>query len=250
VLLVRAGVLQSAVDRRAVSRFRSRTRRQCIRTQKNVTTTCRTICSTCCGTNSSRDIPHPDRVWLSCCMQGVLGAAICMRSPRLEREGNGTKVLVQLVDDLDGTSSDEVTSVQFGLDGVSYEIDLNAANAARLRKVYAGPIAAGRRTGGRLKAGSRPGGKAAGSGEAGQIREWLWTMGSRCPVEAGFPPVSWTRTRKPSSRNHGRRTRGRLRRKAPRSVAPRRRPEQFLGAVDIASRSPVFPAVEVIWCGW
>jgi nucleoid-associated protein Lsr2 len=87
------------------------------------------------------------------------------------------KVLVQLVDDLDGTSSDDVTTVRFGLDGVSYEIDLNAANAERLRKVYADYVEAGRRTGGRLKAGSRPGGKAARSGEAGQIREWALENG-------------------------------------------------------------------------
>jgi hypothetical protein len=87
------------------------------------------------------------------------------------------KVLVQFVDDLDGTSADDVATVQFGLDGVSYEIDLNAANAERLRKIYAGHVAAARRTGGRLKAGSRPGGQAARSGEAGQIREWALENG-------------------------------------------------------------------------
>jgi hypothetical protein len=87
------------------------------------------------------------------------------------------KVLVQFVDDLDGTSSDDVTTVQFALDGVSYEIDLNAVNAERLRKVYADYVGAARRTGGRLKAGSRPGGKAARSGEAGQIREWAQENG-------------------------------------------------------------------------
>jgi hypothetical protein len=87
------------------------------------------------------------------------------------------KVLVQFVDDLDGTSSDDVITVQFALDGVSYEIDLNAANAERLRKVYADYVGAARRTGGRLKAGSPPGGKAARSGEAGQIREWALENG-------------------------------------------------------------------------
>lgn len=87
------------------------------------------------------------------------------------------KVLVQFVDDLDGTSSDDVSTVQFGLDGVSYEIDLNGVNAERLREIYADHITAGRRTGGRLKAGSRPGGAAARSGEAGQIREWALENG-------------------------------------------------------------------------
>lgn len=87
------------------------------------------------------------------------------------------KVLVQFVDDLDGTSSDDVTTVQFGLDGVSYEIDLNPDNAERLRKIYADHVTAGRRTGGRLKTGSHPGGKTTRSSEAGQIREWALENG-------------------------------------------------------------------------
>ena len=41
------------------------------------------------------------------------------------------KVKIILVDDLDGGSADE--TVRFGLDGVSYEIDLSADNAAELR---------------------------------------------------------------------------------------------------------------------
>src|SRR4051812_6767976 len=87
------------------------------------------------------------------------------------------KVLVQFVDDLDGTSSEDVSTVQFGLDGVSYEIDLNETNAEQLRKIYADYVAAARRTGGRLKSGGRSGGKAARSGEAGQIREWALENG-------------------------------------------------------------------------
>jgi hypothetical protein len=42
-------------------------------------------------------------------------------------------VVVKLVDDLDGSPAEE--TVAFGLDGKSYEIDLNKANAARLRKL-------------------------------------------------------------------------------------------------------------------
>jgi len=38
-----------------------------------------------------------------------------------------------LVDDLDG-SQDDVENVQLALDGTSYEIDLSAANAGRLRE--------------------------------------------------------------------------------------------------------------------
>ena len=42
------------------------------------------------------------------------------------------KVNIVLVDDLDGTEATE--TVTFGLDGTTYEIDLNDANAAALRE--------------------------------------------------------------------------------------------------------------------
>jgi hypothetical protein len=42
------------------------------------------------------------------------------------------KIEVQLVDDLDGTSA--IATVRFGLDGKTYEIDLNEKNEAKLRK--------------------------------------------------------------------------------------------------------------------
>jgi hypothetical protein len=89
------------------------------------------------------------------------------------------KVLVQLVDDLDGTSSQDVSTVLFGLDGVSYEIDLSDANAERLRENLAEYVEAARRTGGRIKRGTRPAqsGKSANAGEAGQIREWAQENG-------------------------------------------------------------------------
>jgi hypothetical protein len=84
------------------------------------------------------------------------------------------KVLVQLVDDLDGTSSHDVTTVLFGLDGVTYEIDLTESNAEKLRESLAGYVNSARRVGGRVKRGARPGvgSKSANASEAGQIREW------------------------------------------------------------------------------
>lgn len=42
------------------------------------------------------------------------------------------KVTVTLVDDFDGEATADET-VEFGLDGVTYEIDLSAKNAAKLR---------------------------------------------------------------------------------------------------------------------
>jgi len=89
------------------------------------------------------------------------------------------KVLVQLVDDLDGTSSHDVTTVLFGLDGVTYEIDLTDSNAEKLRASLADYVDSARRVGGRVKRGTRPGAgsKSANASEAGQIREWAQENG-------------------------------------------------------------------------
>ncbi|MEV7038595.1 Lsr2 family protein [Amycolatopsis sp. NPDC051061] len=57
------------------------------------------------------------------------------------------KVLVEMLDDIDGTPA--AHTVPFTLDGVMYEIDLSDENASALRDELARYIAAGRRTGGR-----------------------------------------------------------------------------------------------------
>jgi hypothetical protein len=94
-----------------------------------------------------------------------------------------------LVDDLDGTSSDDVATVQFGLDGVTYEIDLRDANAEQLRGVLAAYVASGRRTGGRIKRGLRLAGGAGASanGEAGLIREWAQANGVELAARGRIP---------------------------------------------------------------
>ena len=57
------------------------------------------------------------------------------------------KVNIVLVDDLDGTEATE--TVTFGLDGTSYEIDLNDGNAASLREALSGYVGHARKvTGG------------------------------------------------------------------------------------------------------
>ena len=48
------------------------------------------------------------------------------------------KVHIVLVDDLDGSDASE--TVSFGLDGTSYEIDLNDKNAAALRDALSGYV--------------------------------------------------------------------------------------------------------------
>jgi hypothetical protein len=67
------------------------------------------------------------------------------------------KVTVTLVDDFDGEGAADET-VEFGLDGVSYEIDLSSKNAAKLRNELKQWVDAGRRVGGRRR------GRSAGSG--------------------------------------------------------------------------------------
>ncbi|MEW2633982.1 Lsr2 family protein [Streptomyces sp. NPDC048389] len=66
------------------------------------------------------------------------------------------RVVVTLSDDIDGGEAAE--TVEFGLDGKSYEIDLNPSNAKKLRKALAPYMAAGRRqvTGGRRDGRERP----------------------------------------------------------------------------------------------
>jgi hypothetical protein len=57
------------------------------------------------------------------------------------------KVLVQMVDDIDGGEASQ--TVPFGIDGVQYEIDLSDDNATGLREEFARYITASRRVGGR-----------------------------------------------------------------------------------------------------
>src|SRR5690242_1999166 len=64
------------------------------------------------------------------------------------------KVTVTLVDDLDGTEAEE--TVEFGLDGAAYQIDLSEDNAERLREALAEYVDHARRSGGRKRVNARP----------------------------------------------------------------------------------------------
>jgi hypothetical protein len=99
------------------------------------------------------------------------------------------QVLIHLIDDLDGSSSDDITTVQFGLDGVTYEIDLSASNADRLRDDLANFVASARRTGGRVKRGARPADPSRKSSqhEAAQIREWAQSNGIELAARGRIP---------------------------------------------------------------
>ncbi|MFK3984718.1 Lsr2 family protein [Micromonospora sp. NPDC050397] len=71
------------------------------------------------------------------------------------------QVITLLTDDLDGGKADR--TVEFGLDGVNYTIDLSEKNAGKLRKALDGFIAAGTRMG-------RASGETRGSGQRGGAR--------------------------------------------------------------------------------
>lgn len=79
------------------------------------------------------------------------------------------KIKVYLIDDIDG--SDATDTINFGIDGVNYEIDLNETHAAELRSAlekwttHARRIPA-RRT--RRTGAARPGG----TSDAAKIRAW------------------------------------------------------------------------------
>lgn len=77
------------------------------------------------------------------------------------------KVQIHLIDDLTNEAADE--TVEFAIDGVSFEIDLTAKNAEKLRNALAPYAQAGRRTGGRSRRFSKA--SVAGPSTA-EIREW------------------------------------------------------------------------------
>ncbi|MFF7179728.1 histone-like nucleoid-structuring protein Lsr2 [Streptomyces sp. NPDC008121] len=103
------------------------------------------------------------------------------------------RVVVTLSDDIDGGEAAE--TVAFGLDGKTYEIDLNPANAKKLRKALAPYLAAGRKRTGRA------GGRAAGSGttavasykhtalepDAAAVRAWAQSHKMDVPARGRIP---------------------------------------------------------------
>jgi len=98
------------------------------------------------------------------------------------------KTIVTLVDGLTGFEADE--AVQFGLDGVTYEIDLSDTNAKGLRGALGEYIPHARRQGGHRspgRRGTRPSGATSRPGTSGAtsvdreqnhaIREWARKQG-------------------------------------------------------------------------
>jgi hypothetical protein len=85
------------------------------------------------------------------------------------------KVVVELLDDLDG--SEAVETIVFALNGQSYEIDLGEKNAGKLRKVLAPFVEAGRKQGGSKRAKTRVPVRSGDHPNPGEVRAWAASQG-------------------------------------------------------------------------
>ena len=127
------------------------------------------------------------------------------------------KTIVTLVDDLTGEEAEDISTVEFALDGVTYEIDLDEKNSSKLRDALADYVAAARRTGGRRASNGRrrsSGGAGTGTPRATspggydretskQIREWAKGQGFEVSDRGRVPNnvvEAWEAQRKGSER--------------------------------------------------
>jgi hypothetical protein len=76
-----------------------------------------------------------------------------------------TQTTITLIDDIDGSAA--VETVEFGLDGASYEVDLNEKNAKKLRDAISNFVAHARQVDGRSGSGR---GRAARGSRAASVR--------------------------------------------------------------------------------
>jgi hypothetical protein len=99
------------------------------------------------------------------------------------------KVVVEMVDDLDGTAGADVTTVAFVLDGRSYEIDLSSKNAEQLRSSLAEYVAGARRAGGRSRPAAHAGvaHNSAAREQAHAIRQWARESGHEVSDRGRIP---------------------------------------------------------------
>ncbi|MBJ7340714.1 Lsr2 family protein [Mycolicibacterium sp.] len=100
----------------------------------------------------------------------------------------GKKKTVVLIDDIDGTPADE--TVEFGVDGQQYAIELSSANAEALRRTVQEWAARGRRVAGpqrRYLTRVDPWRKHVSGDEGFVIREWCQDNGYRVGRRGPLP---------------------------------------------------------------
>ncbi|MFT2019609.1 histone-like nucleoid-structuring protein Lsr2 [Streptomyces sp. 796.1] len=91
------------------------------------------------------------------------------------------RVVVTVSDDIDGGEASE--TVTFGLDGKSYEIDLNSANAKKLRGALAPYMEAGRK---RSRSGKTYR-RTAVAPDPATVRAWAQSHGMEVPPRGRIP---------------------------------------------------------------
>lgn len=94
------------------------------------------------------------------------------------------KTRVLLIDDLDG--SEATQTVTFGVDGVTYEIDLSDEHAAALRESLAEWVSNARRVAGRRSV-SRSASAAGNRGTTARIRAWAQSQGLEISSRGRIP---------------------------------------------------------------
>ena len=95
------------------------------------------------------------------------------------------KVHIVLEDDLDGSPATE--TVSFGLDGKTYEIDLNDKNAGKLRDALAQYVGAARSVGGPPRRPQEPAARPTSGPSAREVRDWARSNGYDVPDRGRIP---------------------------------------------------------------
>ena len=92
-----------------------------------------------------------------------------------------SKVIVLLEDDVDGTKADE--TVEFGIDGATYAIDLSDQNAKKLRGALDGYISKARKVSGKRSTGRQ----AVSPIDSKAIRAWAASNGVQLSKRGRIP---------------------------------------------------------------
>ena len=121
------------------------------------------------------------------------------------------RTIVTLVDDLTGEEAENISTVEFALDGATYELDLSDENNTKLHDALSGYVKAGRKIGGRRRIGPRPDrvikstGRTAGYNRETlkSIREWAKKNGHNVSDRGRLPAEvlkAWKTAQAPKSR--------------------------------------------------
>lgn len=96
------------------------------------------------------------------------------------------KVNITLVDDIDGSEASE--TINFGLDGAAYEIDLNEGNASALRDALSAYVGHARRISGTTRRTSRKSAStASGKSNTKDVRSWAQQHGMEISERGRIP---------------------------------------------------------------